>query len=146
MEAKQILLVDDNPGDVELTLIALAEYNLANHITVARDGAEALDYLYRRGQFVGRQDDHPVLVLLDLKMPKVDGIEVLRQVKSDPDLKHIPVVVLPSSSIEQDIIEGYGLGVTGYVVKPVTFDKLVEAVRHLSLFWVLTGDPPPDMK
>ena len=131
MEAKKILLAEDDPKDVELTLAALAEYNLANEVVVARDGAEALDYLYRRGQFAGRPAGHPVVVLLDLKMPKVDGLEVLRQVKSDPALKTIPIVVLTSSRQDQDIVESYNLGVNGYVVK------------RIGLFWVLTNEPPP---
>ena len=143
MEAKKILLAEDDLKDVELTLAALAEYNLANEVVVARDGAEALDYLYRRGQFAGRPAGHPVVVLLDLKMPKVDGLEVLRQVKSDPALKAIPIVVLTSSRQDQDIVESYNLGVNGYVVKPVAFDRFVEVVKRIGLFWVLTNQVPP---
>ena len=118
MEAKEILLAEDDPRDIELTLAALEEHNLANKVVVARDGVEALDYLYRRGQFAGRPAGHPVVVLLDLKMPKVDGLEVLRQVKDDPLLKTIPIVVLTSSRQDQDIVESYRLGVNAYVVKP----------------------------
>ena len=142
MNAKKILLADDDPNDVELTLSALAEYNLANEVVVVCDGAEALDYLYRRGQFAERPGDHPVVVLLDLKMPKVDGLEVLRQVKTDPALKTIPIVVLTSSRQEQDIVESYNLGVNAYVVKPVAFDKFVEVVKQLGLFWVLINETP----
>jgi CheY-like chemotaxis protein len=140
---KQILLAEDDPRDVELTLAAFEEQNLANRVVVARDGVEALDYLYRRGQFAERPPGNPVVVLLDLKMPRVDGLEVLRQVKSDPALKTIPMVVLTSSSHEQDIVESYDLGVNSYVVKPVAFDRFVEVVKQLGLFWVLTNEPPP---
>ena len=145
MGTKDILLVEDDPRDVELTLAALKEYNLANRIVVARDGAEALDYLYRRGAYADRATGHPVVVLLDLKMPKVDGLEVLRQVKKDPALKIIPVVVLTSSDQDKSIIESYGLGVNAYVVKPVAFDKFVGVVKQLCMFWVLTNEPPPDV-
>jgi len=143
MEAKKILLAEDDPKDVELTLAALEEHNLANEVVVARDGAEALDYLYRRGQFAGRPAGHPVVVLLDLKMPKVDGLEVLRQIKGDPALKTIPIVVLTSSRQDQDIVESYNLGVNAYVVKPVAFDRFVDVVKQLGLFWVLTNEVPP---
>jgi CheY-like chemotaxis protein len=142
METKDILLVEDDIRDVELTLAALEEYNLANRVVVARDGAEALDYLYRRGAYADRTANHPVIVLLDLHMPKIDGLEVLRQVKRDPVLKIIPIVVLTSS--DQDIVESYDLGVNAYVVKPVAFDGFVEAVKQLSLFWILTNEPPPN--
>lgn len=145
MGTKDILLVEDDPRDVELTLAALKEYNLANRIVVARDGAEALDYLYRRGAYAGQATGHPVVVLLDLKMPKVNGLEVLRQVKKDPALKIIPVVVLTSSDQDKSIIESYGLGVNAYVVKPVAFDKFVGVVKQLCMFWVLTNEPPPDV-
>ena len=142
METKDILLVEDDIRDVELTLAALEEYNLANRVVVARDGAEALDYLYRRGAYADRTANHPVIVLLDLHMPKIDGLEVLRQVKRDPVLKIIPIVVLTSS--DQDIVESYDLGVNAYVVKPVAFDGFVEAVKQFSLFWILTNEPPPN--
>lgn len=140
--AKKILLAEDDPKDVELTLTALEEHNLANKVVVARDGAEALDYLYRRGQFADRPDGQPVVVLLDLKMPRVDGLEVLRQVKGDPELRTIPIVILTSSRQEQDIVESYDLGVNAYVVKPVAFDTFVDVVRQLGLFWVLTNEAP----
>lgn len=144
MKGKEILLAEDDTNDVELTLAALEEYNLANKVVVARDGAEALDYLYRRGRFAERPAGHPVVVLLDLKMPKVDGLEVVRQVKSDPALRTIPIVVLTSSRQDQDLVESYNLGVNAYVVKPVAFDKFVEVVKQIGLFWVLINETPPD--
>jgi CheY-like chemotaxis protein len=143
MRAARILLAEDSSQDVELTLSALAEHNITNSVTVARDGAEALDYLCKRGKFAGRENGNPVLVLLDLKMPKVDGLEVLRVVKSDPRLRTIPVVVLTSSREEQDVVRSYELGVNAYVVKPVEFDKFLRAVRDLGLFWMLVNEPPP---
>lgn len=143
MEAKEILLVEDDPRDVELTLAALEEHNLANKVIVTRDGAEALDYLYQRGEYGDRPVGHPLVMLLDLKMPKVDGLEVLRRVKGDPVLKTIPVVVLTSSRQDRDIVESYNLGVNAYVVKPVAFDRFVEMIRQLGLFWILTNEPPP---
>lgn len=143
MDAKKILMAEDNPNDVEMTLVALGEDNLANEVVVTRDGVEALDYLYRRGSFEGRPGNGPLVVLLDLKMPKKSGIEVLREIRSDPGLKYLPVVVLTSSREEQDLVESYQLGVNAYVVKPVIFEKFVEAIRALGLFWVLTNEPPP---
>jgi two-component system, response regulator len=143
MKAARILLAEDSAQDVELTLNALTEHNITNSVAVARDGAEALDYLYKRGKFASREQGNPVLLLLDLKMPKVDGLEVLRAVKSDPRLRSIPVVVLTSSREEQDLVRSYELGVNAYVVKPVEFDKFLRAVRDLGLFWVLVNEPPP---
>ena len=143
MEAKKILYVDDDPKDIELAMAALEEQNLANQVVVARDGAEALDYLYRRGRFADRTDEHPVVVFLDLKMPKVDGREVLRQVKSDPELKTIPIVILTSSREENDLVESYNHSANAYVVKPVAFGAFVEIVKRLGLFWVLTNETPP---
>lgn len=143
MQAARILLAEDSAQDIELTLNALAEHNLTNCVTVARDGAEALDYLCKRGKFSGRENGNPALLLLDLKMPKVDGLEVLRTVKSDPRLRTIPVVVLSSSREEQDVVRSYELGVNAYVVKPVEFDKFLRAVRDLGLFWMLVNEPPP---
>lgn len=143
MQAARILLAEDSAQDVELTLNALAEQNITNSVAVTRDGAEALDYLYARGAFSGRDNGNPVLLLLDLKMPKVDGLEVLRRVKSDPRLRTIPVVVLTSSREEQDVVRSYELGVNAYVVKPVEFDKFLRAVRELGLFWMLVNEPPP---
>lgn len=139
---KDILLADDDPKDVELTLIAMDEYKLANQVVVVSDGAEALDYLYRRGKFADRAEGNPLVVMLDLKMPKVDGLEVLKQVKSNPVLKTIPIVILTSSRVEQDIIESYNLGVNAYVVKPVAFEKFLEVVKRISLFWILTNEYP----
>ena len=140
---KSILLVEDSIMDVELTLAALAEHNLANDVVVVRDGGEALDYLYRRGNFATRTIDHPAVILLDLKMPKVDGIQVLRTIKNDHQLKNIPVVVLTSSREESDLVESYSLGVNAYVVKPVEFDQFVYAVSRLGVFWALINEPPP---
>jgi CheY-like chemotaxis protein len=142
-ELRKILLAEDNPNDVELTLAALRENHLANEVVVVRDGAEALDYLYRRNAFGDRPGGNPALVLLDLKMPKVDGIDVLRQVKSDPRLKSMPVVVLTSSREEQDLVRSYDFGVNAYVVKPVDFREFVEAVKLLGGFWALINEPPP---
>jgi CheY-like chemotaxis protein len=143
MKAARILLAEDSAQDVELTLNALADHNIGNSVAVARDGAEALDYLHMRGSFAGRENGNPVLLLLDVKMPRVDGLEVLRAVKSDPRLRTIPVVILTSSREEQDVVRSYELGVNAYVVKPVEFDKFVHAVRDLGLFWVLINEPPP---
>lgn len=139
---KRILLVEDNRKDVELSLAALEEHNLANEVVVTRNGAEALDYLYRRGEFSTRPEGNPAVVLLDLKMPKVDGMEVLRQIKSDPKLKTLPVVMLTSSREEQDLVKSYQLGVNAYVVKPIDFGQLMEAVKHLGLFWAVINEPP----
>lgn len=138
----RILLVEDNENDIELTLDALTENNIANYTDVARDGVEALDYLYRRNQFADRNNGNPVLILLDIKLPKLDGKNVLRAVKSDENLKNIPVVMLTSSKEEQDIIESYFLGVNAYVVKPVEFDKFVAAVKQIGMFWALINEPP----
>jgi len=140
---KRILLAEDNAHDVELTLAALEEHNLANEVVVARDGTEALDYLYHRGQFAGHANGLPVVVLLDLKMPKVDGLEVLRQMRADPNLKHIPVVMVTSSREEQDLVHSYQLGVNAYVVKPVDFQKFVESVKQIGFFWAVINEPPP---
>jgi CheY-like chemotaxis protein len=142
-ELKRILLVDDSPRDTEMALDALAQNNLANEVVALRDGAEALDYLYRRGQFADRGNGQPAAILLDLKMPKVDGIEVLRQIKSDPQLKMIPVVVLTSSREEQDLVKSYELGVNAYIVKPVQFQEFVEAVKLVGAFWAVVNEPPP---
>jgi len=139
----RILMVEDDPKDVELTLTALEEYNLANEVVVTRDGQEALDYLYCRGLFSARASDNPAVLLLDLKLPKVDGLEVLRQIKSDDRLKMIPVVVLTSSREERDMMRSYQLGVNAYVVKPVDFHEFVNAVRELGVFWAVINQPPP---
>ncbi len=142
-ELKRILLAEDNPKDVELTLTALDEHNLANEVVVVNDGAEALDYLYRRGKFSMRADNDPAVVLLDLKMPKVDGLEVLRTIKKDDKLKTIPLVILTSSREEKDLVESYKLGVNAYVVKPVNFQQFIEAVKELGAFWAVINEPPP---
>ena len=139
----RILLVEDDPKDVELTLTALEEYKLANEVVVTRDGEEALDYLYRRGNFTTRATDNPAVLLLDLKLPKVDGLEVLQQIKADAKLKLIPVVVLTSSHEEKDMVTSYKLGVNAYVVKPVDFHEFVNAVKELGIFWALVNEPPP---
>ena len=139
----RILLVEDDPKDVELTMTALDEYNLANEVVVARDGEEALDYLYFRGNFMRRAGENPAVLLLDLKLPKVDGLEVLKQIKSDDKLKMIPVVVLTSSHEEKDMIASYALGVNAYVVKPVDFHEFVNAIKELGVFWAVINQPPP---
>ena len=136
-------MVEDDPKDVELTLTALEEYNLANEVIVTRDGEEALDYLYCRGNHATRSGNRPAVMLLDLKLPKVDGLEVLRQVKSDENLKMIPVVVLTSSSEEKDMVASYKLGVNAYVVKPVDFHEFVNAIKELGVFWAVTNAAPP---
>jgi two-component system response regulator len=144
LENPQILLVEDNAKDVKLTLHALREDNLANSIQVARDGEEALDFLFCRGEFASRAFDNPPrLVLLDLKLPKVDGLEVLRAVKGDPRTQAIPVVVLTSSREESDLVESYKLGVNAYIQKPVDFDSFRQAVKQLGLFWLVVNEPPP---
>jgi len=139
----RILLVEDNEEDVELTMAALEELKLANEVVVTRDGVEALDYLYRRGPYGGRAEENPVVVLLDLKMPRVDGLQVLRQIKGDDALKTTPVVMLTSSREERDLVESYRLGANAYVVKPVDFEKFTEAVRELGVFWALINEAPP---
>jgi CheY-like chemotaxis protein len=139
----RILMVEDDPRDVELSLTALDEYHLANEIVVARDGEQALDYLYCRGAFRDRVRGHPSVVLLDLKLPKVDGLEVLRQIKGDQSLATIPVVVLTSSREEQDMVASYKLGVNAYVVKPVDFHEFANAIKELGVFWALINEPPP---
>lgn len=139
----EILLVEDNPSDEELTLHALRKYKLVNEIEVVRDGAEALDFLFGRGAYADRTvNDVPRMILLDLKLPKVDGLEVLRQIKAEEHLKRIPVVVLTSSNHETDIVESYNLGVNSYIVKPVEFDQFTETVRQLGLYWLLLNETP----
>ena len=139
----RILMVEDDPKDVELTLTALEEYNLANEVAVTRDGEEALNYLYHRGEFKTRPDGDPAVILLDLKLPKVDGLEVLKQLKSDGKLRMIPVVVLTSSKEEKDMVASYKLGVNAYVVKPVDFHEFVNAIKELGVFWAIINEPPP---
>lgn len=142
-ELKRILLVEDDPKDVELALTGLDEYNLANEVMVTRDGEEALDYLYRRGNYKTRANGNPAVMLLDLKLPKVNGFEVLEQVRADQNLKMIPVVVLTSSHEERDLVKSYKLGVNGYVVKPLDFHQFVNAVKELGMFWAVINEPPP---
>lgn len=144
MKLKPILLVEDNLNDIELTLAALKKNHLANEVVVARHGGEALDYLHRRGIHEGREPGHPVVVFLDLKMPKVDGLEVLRHMKGDELLKLIPVVMLTSSREESDLVASYRLGVNAYVVKPVDFEQFVGAIRQLGMFWAVLNETPPD--
>ena len=143
---RRILLVEDSPRDAELILDALEGNKLANEIVHVRDGAEALDYLYRRGPFTNRTDDQPALMLLDLKLPKVDGLEVLRQVKGDAALKMIPVVMMTSSREEQDLVRSYELGVNAYVVKPMKFQDFVEAVQQVSGFWAVLNEVPERLR
>jgi CheY-like chemotaxis protein len=140
---KPILLVEDNPHDLELTLIALSKSQLANEVVIARDGAEALDYLMCRGEFSNRQAGNPAVVLLDLKLPKVDGLEVLKEIRSTAGSRSIPVVMLTSSKEEQDLLRSYELGVNAYVVKPVDFNEFVRAIADLGIFWAVLNEPPP---
>ena len=140
----QILLVEDNLNDIELTTVALKQNHLVNEIVVARHGGEALDYLYRRGPYQDRARANPIVVLLDLKMPKVDGLEVLRQLKGDENLKVIPVVMLTSSREEADLVKSYRLGANAYVVKPVGFEQFADAIRQVGIFWAVLNEPPPD--
>jgi CheY-like chemotaxis protein len=142
-ELRPILLVEDSPRDVELTLAALAKCQLANDIVVVRDGAEALDWLYSRGSFSARSPGEPAVVLLDLKLPKVDGLEVLERVKGDPQLRQVPVVMLTSSREERDLVRSYQLGVNAFVVKPVDFKEFFQAIQDLGMFWAILNEPPP---
>ena len=142
---RPILLVDDSLLDIELTISALKRNHVANEIIVARHGGEAMDFLHRRGEYQNRARGNPVVVFLDLKMPKVDGLEVLRQIKSDPALKMLPVVMLTSSREESDLIKSYQLGTNAYIVKPVGFEQFTEAIRELGIFWAVLNEPPPDL-
>jgi CheY-like chemotaxis protein len=142
-ELKPILLVEDNPNDLELTLAALEQSQLANEVVVVRDGEEALDFLGRRGAHANRNTSDPAVVLLDLKLPKVDGLEVLEKVKADPHLKQTPVVMLTSSREESDLIRSYELGVNAFVVKPVGFREFFDAIQDLGVFWAILNEPPP---
>lgn len=139
----KILLAEDNPNDVELSLEALGEYNLANEVIVVRDGSEALDYLYCQGSFSNRINGNPAVILLDIKMPKVNGLEVLKQIRGDEKLKTIPVVMLTSSREEKDLVISYNLGANAYVVKPVDFQQFITAVKEIGLFWAVINEPPP---
>jgi CheY-like chemotaxis protein len=140
---RSLLLVEDNPNDVELTLAALKEADLVNEVVVTNDGAQALDYLFKRGAYIGRGMGQPAAILLDLKMPKVDGHDVLRQIRADPDLRLIPVVMLTSSREERDLFQSYDNGANAYVVKPVDFDEFITAIGKLGVFWALLNEPPP---
>jgi CheY-like chemotaxis protein len=140
---RRILLAEDSANDIELTLAALAEHRLVNQVDVVRDGAEALDYLHRRGAYAGRTDGNPAVILLDLKMPKVNGLEVLQAIKSDPALRSVPVVMLTSSREEGDLVQSYKLGVNAYVVKPVDFGDFMSAVKQLGGFWAVVNEAPP---
>jgi CheY-like chemotaxis protein len=140
---RPILLAEDNPNDLELTLTALHTLNLANEIVVVNDGAEALDFLHRRNSFSERPPLPPAVILLDLKMPRVDGLEALRQIRADPQLKLLPIVILTSSREENDLVKGYRLGANAYVVKPVDFEQFISAVSQLGVFWGLINEPPP---
>lgn len=140
---KPILLVEDNPKDLELTLLALEKSKLANQVVTARDGAEALDYLFRRGQYASRSVGNPAVILLDLKLPKVDGLQVLEAVKGDAGLKAVPVVMLTASREERDLVQSYALGVNAFVVKPVAFKDFLDAVQDLGVFWAVLNEPPP---
>ncbi len=147
MEEKIILLVEDNPDDVELTLRAFKKNNILNRVIIAKDGVEALDFLFGTGTYAGRElKDLPVVILLDLKLPKIDGMEVLKRIRQDNRTKLIPVVILTSSSEPKDVVNGYSLGANGYVRKPVEFSQFVEAMRNLGFFWLLWNEPPPRAK
>lgn len=146
MKPKKILLVDDSPNDTEMALDALQQHHLANEVVTLSDGVEALEYLYRRGKFAQRTDGDPAVILLDLKMPRIDGLEVLRQIKSDPALKIIPVVVMTSSREEQDVVSSYRLGVNAYVVKPLEFHAFIDAVKLVGAFWALLNEGPRESK
>jgi CheY-like chemotaxis protein len=141
---KRILLAEDNENDVELTLTALGENNLANEVVVVRDGADAWDFLCHEGSYAGRNGGNPAVVLLDLKMPKVDGLELLKRMRQDSRFRTVPVVVLTSSREESDVVQSYRLGVNAFVVKPVAFGEFIEAVKNLGLFWAVLNEPPPD--
>ncbi len=144
-DLRPILLVEDNPKDLELTLAALAKCQLANDIVIARDGAEAIDYIFATGMHEGRNSGDPAVVLLDLKLPKVDGLEVLHRVKNDPSRRQIPIVMLTSSREERDLVRSYTLGVNAFVVKPVDFNAFFEAIQDLGMFWAVINEPPPEL-
>lgn len=144
MTNKFILLVEDNPDDVMLTLRALKKGHIANDVTVAEDGAKAMDFLFGKGEFEGRDTaDLPGLILLDLKLPKISGFEILEAIKADPYLKRVPVVILTSSRQEEDVVKGYDLGANSYIRKPVDFDVFVQTVTQLGMYWLLTNEAPP---
>lgn len=146
LNLRTILFAEDNPNDVELTLDALSDYKLVNNIVVVRDGVEAMEYLRCEGKYKERKKGNPAFILLDIKMPRMDGLEVLKAIREDDKLKLIPVVILSSSREEQDLIKSYQLGVNAYVVKPVDFKAFIEAVKQLGIFWALINELPPDSK
>lgn len=142
-EVKRILIVDDSPKDVELTIAALAEKNLANEVIVAEDGIEALDYLYKRGKFAGIDNGNPAIILLDIKMPRMNGIEVLKHIRANPNFKFIPIIMVTSSCEERDLVESYKLGANSYVVKPVDIVQFIDAIKVLGQYWAVINQPPP---
>ena len=142
MKLKTILLADDNQNDIDLTILALSEFNLANNIEVVNDGVEVLEYLRSQGRFKGREPGNPAVILLDLKMPRMDGIEVLKEIKNDPALKIIPVVMVTSSREENDLVQSYKLGVNAYVVKPVDFNQFIDAIKQMGAFWAVLNELP----
>ena len=143
-ELRSILLAEDNPNDVELTLSGLAELHLANEVAVVRDGAEVLDYLYSRGKFESRNNGNPAVLLLDLKMPRMDGLEVLGEIKANEKFRSIPVVMLTSSAQESDLVKSYQLGVNAYVVKPMDYREFINAIKQVGVFWAVVNEPPPE--
>ncbi len=140
---RPILLVEDNPNDLELSLTALSKSGLANEVVIARDGEEACDYLFYRGRYANRPHGNPAVVLLDIKLPKIDGLEVLGMIRQEEELRHLPVVLLTSSREEQDVLTGYKLGSNAYVVKPVAFPDFIKAIQDLGVFWAVVNEPPP---
>jgi CheY-like chemotaxis protein len=144
VELRTILLAEDNLNDIELTIEALSEHNLANNVVVVKDGVEVMEYLRREGKFKQRHPGNPAVLLLDIKMPRLDGIEVLRAIRNDDALKMLPVVILTSSRQEQDLIRSYELGVNAYVVKPVDFQEFIEAVKQIGIFWAVINEKPPE--
>jgi len=145
MKLKTILLVEDNQNDVDLTILAFKEFNLANNIEVVNDGVEAMEYLHFQGKYKGRKPGNPAVILLDLKMPRMDGIEVLKEVRKDPALKLIPIVMLTSSREDEDLLNSYTLGVNAYVVKPVDFTQFITAVKQLGAFWAILNEQPTSL-
>jgi len=143
MELRRILLVEDEANDIELVLEAFKQHNLANEVMIARDGEEALDLLYRRGRFATLPEGNPAFILLDLKMPRVGGLDVLRQIRAEENLKLIPVIIMTTSREEQDLVRTYELSANAYVVKPVDFEQFIEAIREIGLFWGVLNEPPP---
>jgi len=146
VEVRTILFAEDNPRDIELTLEALADHNLANKVIVVRDGVETMEYLHREGKYKQRRPGNPAVLMLDIKMPRMDGLEVLKAIRSDNSLKMLPVVIFTSSREEQDLIKSYELGVNAYVVKPVEFKDFIEAVKQLGVFWAVINEVPPVSK